>query len=201
MRSLKVLVPVAIGVAAIAAGIAWAAIPSSDGVITGCYVKQSRSFGKLRVIDAENGQACKSSEASLNWYAKAGADARFARGNVDLPFGRAAMPQRQDCCPNPNPPTILDIPGFVKVQLWDCASWGVSLHVINSSGADLYVSGHPNFLAPNDFVEIQGYEAIYRGQIAPRDPTPPRAVTLTTSAFWDGTNARCAGQAQAIVGG
>jgi hypothetical protein len=203
-KRMRIFVAFSVVAVAVAGGIAWASIPGSDGVISGCYVKDptSRNYGKLRAIDVENGKTCKSSEASLTWYSKNGADSRFARGNVSLPFGRAAMAQSPDCCPNPNPPTILTIPGFVTVQLADCrAAVSVRLRLINISGADLYVSGYPNFLAPNNFIDIQGYEVSFKGQIAPRDPASPQAVTLTASAFWDGTNSQCAGQAQAIVTG
>jgi Collagen triple helix repeat (20 copies) len=47
-----------------AAGLAYAAIPGSDNVIKGCYAKQS---GDLRVIDAEAGKTCLSSELPLSW--------------------------------------------------------------------------------------------------------------------------------------
>ena len=46
------------------AGIAYAAIPDSNGVIQGCYKTVG---GDLRVIDAGAGGACKPSEQSLDW--------------------------------------------------------------------------------------------------------------------------------------
>jgi hypothetical protein len=46
------------------AGIAFAAIPGSDGKISGCYAKQG---GSLRVIDKAKGKSCKASERSLVW--------------------------------------------------------------------------------------------------------------------------------------
>ena len=49
---------------AIAAGIAYAAIPDSGGVIHGCYQKNN---GQLRVIDTEAGQTCMLSETSLDF--------------------------------------------------------------------------------------------------------------------------------------
>jgi hypothetical protein len=48
----------------VAAGIAYAAIPGGDGTISGCY---KMSDGTLRVIDAEAGQTCKSSEKPITW--------------------------------------------------------------------------------------------------------------------------------------
>ena len=46
------------------AGVAWAAIPGSGGVINGCYGKQT---GILRVIDGEAGKSCLSFETPFNW--------------------------------------------------------------------------------------------------------------------------------------
>ena len=52
-------------VAAVAAGsIAWAAIPSGTGVITGCY---NKATGALRVVDAESGASCTPAERTLEW--------------------------------------------------------------------------------------------------------------------------------------
>ena len=56
----------ALTVAAVLGGAAYAAIPDANGVIHGCYDKQS---GKLRVIDSEEGQpkACGNGETPLSW--------------------------------------------------------------------------------------------------------------------------------------
>ena len=48
----------------IGAGVAWAAIPGSSGVISGCYEKRT---GILRVIDAETGKTCLSFETPISW--------------------------------------------------------------------------------------------------------------------------------------
>src|SRR6266545_892609 len=53
----------ATAVVAVAAGVGYAAIPSSDGVVTACYAKS----GDLRVIDAEAGAQCKAGETALSW--------------------------------------------------------------------------------------------------------------------------------------
>jgi hypothetical protein len=47
----------------IGAGIAAAVIPSSDGLISACYSKQT---GALRVIDPP-GERCKPNERPLSW--------------------------------------------------------------------------------------------------------------------------------------
>ena len=45
-------------------GIAYSAIPSAGGVITGCY---QQSSGQLRVVDAEAGQSCGRNELRVTW--------------------------------------------------------------------------------------------------------------------------------------
>jgi collagen triple helix repeat protein len=50
-----------------AAGVAYAAIPGSNGVINGCFEKRS---GILRVIDAESGKTCLSFETPISWNQK-----------------------------------------------------------------------------------------------------------------------------------
>jgi hypothetical protein len=59
------LVAVLVGVVALLAvgGVAYATIPGSDGVVSGCYAKKD---GTLRVIDSSTAQ-CKITEAALNW--------------------------------------------------------------------------------------------------------------------------------------
>jgi hypothetical protein len=47
----------------VAAGVAWAAIPDSGGVINGCYGNQS---GNLRVVDLE-ADACHNAETPISW--------------------------------------------------------------------------------------------------------------------------------------
>lgn len=52
--------------AGLAAGavVAYAAIPDSNGLIHGCYTRNS---GALRVIDTDTGQTCGTKETALNW--------------------------------------------------------------------------------------------------------------------------------------
>lgn len=68
-RSAKTLWAAVLGVAATAAigSIAWAAIPNSAGVISGCYEKRT---GILRVIDAAAGKTCLSFESPISWNQK-----------------------------------------------------------------------------------------------------------------------------------
>jgi Collagen triple helix repeat (20 copies) len=48
-------------------GAAYAAIPSSDGVIHSCYNASSNPSGQLRVIDADAGAKCSKNEKALDW--------------------------------------------------------------------------------------------------------------------------------------
>lgn len=48
----------------VSVGVAYAAIPASNGTINGCY---SGGQGQLRVIDAESGETCKSNETAISW--------------------------------------------------------------------------------------------------------------------------------------
>lgn len=50
--------------AALVGGVAFAAIPGSDGVIHGCYQK---NVGNLRVIDPSAGDQCRPSEVPIDW--------------------------------------------------------------------------------------------------------------------------------------
>jgi Pentapeptide repeats (8 copies) len=56
--------------ATVAAGIAWAAVPSSTtGMITACYPTAGADKGALRVIDYQAGERCRSGEAQVRWQA------------------------------------------------------------------------------------------------------------------------------------
>ena len=49
------------------AGVAWAGIPGSDGVINSCYNASSNPSGQLRVIDAAAGAKCAKNEKALTF--------------------------------------------------------------------------------------------------------------------------------------
>jgi hypothetical protein len=52
----------------IGGGIAYATIPDGNGVIHSCYtVLNTTNPGRIRVIDTDQGQTCKSGEVALNW--------------------------------------------------------------------------------------------------------------------------------------
>jgi hypothetical protein len=63
-------VAVAVVAALLAAGIAYATIPDSAGVIHGCYSKTSSTTlppGSVRVVDTGLGQSCSQNEVALSW--------------------------------------------------------------------------------------------------------------------------------------
>ena len=59
------IVVVGAAAAGTVAGVAWATIPGSGGVIQGCYQK---NVGNLRVVEASSD--CKPSELSVSWNQK-----------------------------------------------------------------------------------------------------------------------------------
>nr|MDQ4041696.1 hypothetical protein [Actinomycetota bacterium] len=63
-KSLRMLLPTVVAVAFVTGGLAIASIPGNDGTISGCYDNRS---GILRVIDAEAGGSCRTSETPLTW--------------------------------------------------------------------------------------------------------------------------------------
>jgi hypothetical protein len=63
------------GLTLIAAGIAYASIPDTSGVISACYKKSSPNQGTLRVIDPTVGQTCSSAESPLSWNQRGPSDA------------------------------------------------------------------------------------------------------------------------------
>ncbi|MEY2513005.1 MAG: hypothetical protein QOJ89_363 [bacterium] len=61
-------ITVGAGLAAlVVAGVAYAAIPGSDGVIHGCYNSGTSPSGQLRVIDAAAGGKCAKNEKALDF--------------------------------------------------------------------------------------------------------------------------------------
>jgi hypothetical protein len=58
------LAAVVVGALIVGAGVSWASIPDSGGVISACY---NNTNGSLRVIDAEGGASCSGNETALNW--------------------------------------------------------------------------------------------------------------------------------------
>jgi hypothetical protein len=67
-RSLRSHAFVALAAAGLASSVAAvAAIPGGDGTIAGCYKVGGHNPGVLRVVDAEAGQHCRSTETPISW--------------------------------------------------------------------------------------------------------------------------------------
>jgi hypothetical protein len=60
----RLLLAALVLVVAVGAGVAYSAIPATNGAINGCYEKKT---GILRVIDAEAGKKCLSFETPISW--------------------------------------------------------------------------------------------------------------------------------------
>ena len=104
-RLLVALVGVAV---ALGAGIAYASIPDSSGVIHGCYSKSSSLSvppGSLRVIDTGLGQSCGQNEGTLSWNQLGVKGATGPKGATGAP-GPAELPDvwSDECanCSNKN---------------------------------------------------------------------------------------------------
>jgi hypothetical protein len=69
MKRTRALALVAAGACLGAAGlgVAQATIPDPGGVFHGCALKSGRKVGLLRVIDTDQGQACKPTENAVQW--------------------------------------------------------------------------------------------------------------------------------------
>ena len=80
-------------------GVATAAIPSSDGIIHGCYLTSGNPNvrGALRVIDVESGEQCSSGEAPISWRANLDTQRIEVYGGV-IPPGGAFLVQAP--CPS-----------------------------------------------------------------------------------------------------
>ena len=88
---------------ALAAGMAYAAIPDSNGVVQACYQKVN---GQLRVIDTSKGGNCNASENALSWNQTGPPGAKGTTG-AKGPTGRQgrdrpARRQRNERCQGRN---------------------------------------------------------------------------------------------------
>jgi hypothetical protein len=81
----RLLVTLVVAGFVLAAGIAYASIPDSGGVIHGCYANKD---GSLRVIDTGSGGACDAKkETALNWNQKGPTGARGPTGPAGASHG------------------------------------------------------------------------------------------------------------------
>ena len=83
MRRTRVLLTFGLAaLIAVGGGIAIAAVPGADGVLTGCFDKRT---GALRIIDVAK-QTCRQAETRLTWNQRVPA----------VPPGRRGCPARRD---------------------------------------------------------------------------------------------------------
>jgi hypothetical protein len=128
--------------ALVVAGVAYATIPDSGGVIHGCYKKSSPNQGTLRVIDTDKAQACSNSETPLNWSQTGPQGPQGAQGpqgpqgpsgssHAYSTFNGAAQTQLS---PNSNTITELTLPAGDYV-VWATGSV-VKTGIFNTTGSD-----------------------------------------------------------------
>jgi hypothetical protein len=75
-------------------GLAYAAIPSSDGVIHSCYNAGSNSSGQLRVVDSEAGAKCAKNEKVLDFNQKGPKGDKGDKGDACLSSDPACVGPR-----------------------------------------------------------------------------------------------------------
>lgn len=86
-----------------AAGVGYAAIPSTDGVIHGCY---QETAGNLRVIDADAGQGCRTGEIAMS----------FNREGPAGPQGATGVPGATGATGDTGPPGEPGPPGISGIE-------------------------------------------------------------------------------------
>jgi len=100
MKKLHILLGV-VGVIAVAAGVGYAAVPSSNGTISAC--KDNR--GTLKVIDVEGGQSCNANQQLLSWNQQgppgpAATSGREIVGGESLQSNGATLKNATAYCPS-----------------------------------------------------------------------------------------------------
>lgn len=129
---------VAVVAGSAAAGIAYASIPDTAGVIHGCYQKNA---GLLRVIDPST-DSCRSSEVALSWNQKGPAGAPGAPGPAGAqgPIGPTGGPGATGPTGPAGPRGDTGTPGpshvwMVTYPWWTSAPSAATLVIFNNVGA------------------------------------------------------------------
>lgn len=96
------LVTVGVALGLVVSGVAYAAIPSSGGVISGCYIK---ALGYVRVIDKAAGQQCERFETPIEWNKSGPTGPPGATGPAGRPVqrGRPDPPVQRERSDLPDP--------------------------------------------------------------------------------------------------
>ena len=138
------LIAATIAVLAIGAGIAYATIPDSAGVIHGCYDQR----GQLRVIDPSTGDVCKNNEKSLDW-SQTGPPGPPGQDGTDGTNGVSGYQIVQFTGPLPG--GVDDIPGTGQIDDVHCPAGkkvtggGVT---VDSSGLDRFADSIVRYSGP-----------------------------------------------------
>ena len=169
-----------------AAGIAYASIPDSGGVIHGCYAKASGGAapGTLRVIDTGLGQSCGLNEVALNWNQQGVKGATGPKGPTGVTGAQG--PQGTQGQQGPKGPTgpsgtshgwghatggiALDSSGFNQVDSVTNLPFGHYMvwasGSIGNSGGDTHaecelVSGGSSFAETGQFATTGGWDTTF----------------------------------------
>lgn len=140
-RSSRWFLPGVVVGAVLAGGVAYAAVPDSNGVINGCYQK---SAGDLRVIDPGAGQSCRPSEVPIRW-SQAGAQGPRGPQGSPGPQGPAGSqgPAGPQGSPGPQgPPGPVDqVVGVIHTDGFDDCTLQSPISGVSTSAG--YVNGVP----------------------------------------------------------
>jgi hypothetical protein len=143
--------------ALVASSVAFAAIPSGDGTIFGCYAKEG---GRLRVIDKEAGKKCTSKEVDLSWDQQGPPGAVGLQGPAG-PDGPPGLPGADSTVPGPEGPPgpagPQGLPGVLQMTL-HLEDTGTATPVNNNyAGVNVEVSWvQPLGVVEMTFVDITG---------------------------------------------
>jgi hypothetical protein len=185
-------------------GVAFAAIPDSNGTIHGCFQK---SNGDLRVVEASSN--CRSSENPLNWNVQGGGRMAAGVGLSDNAREFLADPVSN---PDPSPKISAQITTTSAGRLlitapsggvsWVCPSDGPTCHP--SQG--FYLDGQPipgtgwDF-GPDGLSPGSGAGTVLLGPLVwLTDSVPPGAHTITFQVKRDGASIEVFGGAEQVGG-
>jgi hypothetical protein len=110
LRGRASIAAASVAILGIAAGVAYATIAGSGGVINSCYNASSNPYGQLRVIDAEAGAKCAKNEKALAFdmtgpratkESKESKASRATRGFKESRESRESKATRRPRCPWP----------------------------------------------------------------------------------------------------
>lgn len=123
-----------------------AAVPGSDGVYTGCYNKSDK---KIRVIDAEIGETCKSDEARITWNKEGPAGPKGDTGEpgdalrADGPCFNGNANRYQDCGNGTVTDTVTGLIWLKEAHCLPTSDWaGANNAAVNLEGGDCGLTDH-----------------------------------------------------------